>query len=351
MAKTSSKTKGVAAKKTSKTNLRRAAGKVAKVPAKSLGRAASSAAAKKASSKRKSSKRNSAPAAKKAAAKKPLAEKPSTKKAPAKKARLASKAGGKGPAGGRKAAKAPKSATVKSLKTAKRGETARPAPEKVTRHVPDVPVRAGTAGSTKPGSKARPRQTEGLDRESRIEELKDQIAQLGGTYFEPNPDMPEGLEEAFLESVLEVETSGWSQPFEILVESGLALPHPDQLGNAEVTEKLWELINALALLNIFLECTDHLSDRELYDHLWTESLREDMLIMPEDPSFQGHTSPIGSGSDEDNEIWLKYYADEDTRQHWVESFPDYVLPDRAKPPYDRDRLLPKPGGEHLSGVH
>jgi hypothetical protein len=51
---------------------------------------------------------------------------------------------------------------------------------------------------------------------------------------------------------------------------------------------------------------------------------------------------VSSGSDEDNELYLKYYADEQTREQWTEDFPDMEIPERVQPPYDRDRLLPQP---------
>lgn len=50
---------------------------------------------------------------------------------------------------------------------------------------------------------------------------------------------------------------------------------------------------------------------------------------------------IGGGSEEDNQIYLRYYATEDERADWKRQFPEDELPSRAKPPYDRDRLLPQ----------
>ena len=36
--------------------------------------------------------------------------------------------------------------------------------------------------------------------------------------------------------------------------------------------------------------------------------------------FQCHWSPIGSGSDEDNEIYMRYHADDSTRERWFADF-------------------------------
>jgi len=96
------------------------------------------------------------------------------------------------------------------------------------------------------------------------------------------------------------------------------------------------------LLPVFIEQTNHLSDRELYRHLWTDSLREETKALPPVANSAWHIQILGSGSEEDNRLYLKYYADDDSRRHGHEDFPDDPLPSPEKPPYDRDRLLPKP---------
>jgi hypothetical protein len=49
-----------------------------------------------------------------------------------------------------------------------------------------------------------------------------------------------------------------------------------------------------------------------------------------------HISPV---RDDDSETYLRYYADEETRERWAREF-GCVLPPKEKLPYDRDRLLP-----------
>ena len=49
----------------------------------------------------------------------------------------------------------------------------------------------------------------------------------------------------------------------------------------------------------------------------------------------------GSGSEEDNQIYFKYYADEDYRNQWKQDWPDDVIPDHEDPPFDRDAKLPQ----------
>jgi hypothetical protein len=94
-------------------------------------------------------------------------------------------------------------------------------------------------------------------------------------------------------------------------------------------------------MRCFIEQTDHLSDRELYEWLWSDGLRE------ETPDISGmggawHTSPIGACNDEDTAIHLKYYANEEERAYWHKEHPNDAMPPHCPLPYDRDRNLPRP---------
>ncbi len=55
-----------------------------------------------------------------------------------------------------------------------------------------------------------------------------------------------------------------------------------------------------------------------------------------------HIQLLSSGSDEDNFLYLKYYADNEWRRQWHKNFPKDPIPPHEDPRYDRDRWLPKP---------
>ena len=183
-----------------------------------------------------------------------------------------------------------------------------------------------------------------LKREERIAELKRQAEELAGGEITAGgaEDTPLEVEEGFWKHVVDYEKAPWTTNFKQLEEAGIELPAPDTLNDEQITKKLWEVINGLALLRVFLEDTDHLSDRELYADLWSDLLREEVKAMPIDPAGAWHLSPIGGGSEEDVDVRMKYYADEKERADWLEEFPDYVMPRHEDLPFDRDRDLPLP---------
>ncbi|HEY2169559.1 MAG TPA: hypothetical protein VGJ30_08035 [Candidatus Angelobacter sp.] len=184
--------------------------------------------------------------------------------------------------------------------------------------------------------------------ENKIEALKRRAEELCGGQMEVGnlddypAEVPAEVEEGFWKHVVDYEEAPWITHFQQLENAGVSLPAPDSLKDEELTAKLWDLIQKLALLHVFIEQTDHLSDRELYSHLWTDSLREETKAMPMAAGSAWHIQLLGSCSEEDMVLYLKYYADDDFRRHWHKNWPKDPIPMHEDPPYDRDRLLPKP---------
>jgi hypothetical protein len=129
--------------------------------------------------------------------------------------------------------------------------------------------------------------------------------------------------------------------FEQLLTRGVELPEPDSIPDHQINAKLWEVINALAAIRVFLECTDHLSDRELYSILWHRALRHEVAAIDE-IGFNAHLDLCLAGDDDWSQVHLRYYADEEERARWKQDFPDDVIPPHEEPPFDRDRLMPDP---------
>jgi hypothetical protein len=153
-------------------------------------------------------------------------------------------------------------------------------------------------------------------------------------------DDPEDPDDDYLGTFEAFDSAEERALFDALIEAGVALPPPEELDDARVSAKLWEVIHAMAGLGAFLHSTDHLSDRELYAELWRDALREPGVLLPDHLDYAVHIDLISSGSEEDNLRRLKYYADEEERRQWREEWPDFI-PDHEDPPYDRDRLLPQ----------
>lgn len=178
------------------------------------------------------------------------------------------------------------------------------------------------------------------DQEKRIEKLRAQLEELGGEVSD-NPELSADLEEEFLKHILAFETAEPSTLLQWLENAGQDVPPPDGLDDAQLQTKLWEVINRMASLGAYLHHTNHLSDRELYTYLFAEGLREDAVLFPENPGFVHGLDVLGSGSDEDMHLYLKYFADEEYRAQWLADFPDFEMPPHEDPPFDRDQDLPK----------
>src|SRR6185503_7077378 len=118
--------------------------------------------------------------------------------------------------------------------------------------------------------------------------------------------MPADIEEEFLRHVLEYESAQPISIFRLLENAGLDIPAPDQLDDTTLTPKLQEIIQRMASLGVYLLHTNHLSDRELYEYLFLDGLRDEAVLFPENPSYAYMIDLTGGGSDADNQIYLKH---------------------------------------------
>src|SRR5688572_1890989 len=153
--------------------------------------------------------------------------------------------------------------------------------------------------------------------------------------------MPADLEEEFLKQVLAYETAESITLSQWLANAGMQVPSPKTLDEPGLSVKLMEIIQRMSSLGAYLLHTNHLSDRELYQYLYDDALREEATLFPENPGFAYMIDLTGSGSDEDNQTYLKYYADEEHRKQWAQDWPEDPLPDHEEPPFNRDKYLPE----------
>lgn len=179
-----------------------------------------------------------------------------------------------------------------------------------------------------------------LDQEKRIEKLRAELLKRGGEISHES-DLPADLEEEFLKHILEFETSEQLTLMQWLANAGLEVPAPEELSDERLSAKLREIINRMASLGAYLHNTDHLSDRDLYQYLYHDALREPTVLFPDNPGYVYAIDLLGSGSDEDMQLYMRYFADEEYRQRWSRDFPDFEMPPRETPPFDRDKDLPK----------
>ena len=182
--------------------------------------------------------------------------------------------------------------------------------------------------------------------ESRIQELKRQAEESsGGEMFAvefDRKDVPPAVREQFWATVHQYNTAPWTSEFEQLRKQGIALPPPEQLDDAAVSQKVAEIARAMSERNVFIEHTDHLSDRALYEQLYRETLHEAKKDVPlVEPGAFSSIDLVGTGSDEDTDTFLRFYADDDVRAQYQEFYPR-GLPPREPRPFDRDRHLPQP---------
>ena len=166
-----------------------------------------------------------------------------------------------------------------------------------------------------------------VDRAIKIEQLKDEAAVRGEFH---NDD--------YWEFVYDLKFAPLTTDYEILAEAGIEFAPSETLDDDEVTAKLWEIIEALAEMRVYITSTDHLSERELYKRLVDGVLREPRrdVVFEEGESYIYDL--VSGGGEDDSFLFFRYYANDRDRLLWGDEAEG--MPARIEPPYDRDRFLP-----------
>ncbi len=124
-----------------------------------------------------------------------------------------------------------------------------------------------------------------------------------------------------------------------LLNRGITFPPPPTVHEAELVTQLWRLIHALAELDVYLQSTNHLSDRELYEKLWADVLGS-LVDADMGPETAWYFDMCGHSNLEERDTYLRYYANDTVRASYVEEYPGLTLPERVTTHHDRDTQLP-----------
>ncbi len=117
--------------------------------------------------------------------------------------------------------------------------------------------------------------------------------------------------------------------------------HPDY-SDAEIHEKLWKLIFALAGMKVYLTNSDHLSDRHLYRRLTQRYTQQPIAQIPFADGTGCMIDVVGSETQDNPDAWLRYYASSRERMEWAKQNVGKTLPPSEEMKYPRESNLPKP---------
>ena len=148
--------------------------------------------------------------------------------------------------------------------------------------------------------------------------------------------MPLKVENEYLASMLAWERAP-AIPIAQWVDPPIELPNPDSLSDSDLHLFLWHVIERLYSVRIILECTDHLSDRQLYTLMYRDILPsyEKKVDLPRNYL---HWRCL---DDSDVDTWLRYYANNSERSRWQEEVGKAFLPTKEEVPYPR--IMPPRG--------
>jgi hypothetical protein len=133
----------------------------------------------------------------------------------------------------------------------------------------------------------------------------------------------------------------WTPPAEQLAEENIPLLPPAEITDETLAPILWELLHNLSLRGFYVQHTDHLSDRELYAELSEQGLPDPAHLRGRNPRGGWFHDILGSWGDEEMQLWLRFYADDEERANHAREWPRDPIPPKEKPCASRDWRLPK----------
>ncbi|MSR45051.1 MAG: hypothetical protein EXS15_06840 [Phycisphaerales bacterium] len=125
-----------------------------------------------------------------------------------------------------------------------------------------------------------------------------------------------------------------------LAECGVLPPSAESLNDSELHATLWQVIEALSELGIYLLHSNHLTDRALYERLVQQILVEPVRDLPPDAGVHEFIDLVGGGGSLEQEIYQRYYATPAERAQFEMEHGFAV--DCESPVVLRDVDLPKP---------
>lgn len=167
-------------------------------------------------------------------------------------------------------------------------------------------------------------------------ELRDQLEPFfdESIEFVNRRDLPTPVENELLASMLAwerapvLEISKWFTP-------ELVLPRPESLADAELHQRLWQVVDRLYEKRVVLDFTDHLNDRQLYTLIYRDILPSPEKKIDNSSAYLHWDCSEACG---DETVWLRYYASDEDRALW-EDETHGELPPKELPPYPR--MLPR----------
>ena len=158
--------------------------------------------------------------------------------------------------------------------------------------------------------------------------LRDELEPYRDESIDPSINkLPLDAENEYLASMLAWERAP-ALPIAHWFNPPLEIPSPESLDDRQLSDQLYQTVDTLFSEHVVLKFTDHLSDRELYKIIYRDIL----------PCCEKKVEIPGKYLEwrcvEDNDTWLRYYANAIERRIFQEEH-DVDLPPSQIPEYRR----------------